>query len=382
MKLPSLCKQKRASGDLAYVRLNGTKIYCGPWGSQEASEKYERFIAEWLTTKQVASIARKDTITIRVLVAAFLDHAETYYVKNGRQTTSFERFKRVAKPLLENYGSLPVDDFGPSALDVLRSKLIESRKVQKPNPFKKPEPLSRNYVNQYIGFVRQIFKWGVGKEMVKPETHYALCQLAGIKKGRSRAKELPKVKPVDDEEVEKTLPFLPSPVAAMVRLQRLTGMRPGEVRQMRACDIDCSGNVWNYIPWEHKTEHHDLPRLVCLGPKCQAILTPYLMDRENKPENGFSVHRKPLLKCDSNEKLQEKQNPVKQSPAEKRKTLKGLQKTFMTKEPIAVYRKSRPKSRCSALVSEPVTSYRSHSDPGHGRGGSRPGHGQPQKHPD
>ena len=70
---------------------------------------------------------------------------------------------------------------------------------------------------------------------------------------------------------------------AMVRLQRLTGMRPGEVRQMRACDIDCSFEEWIYIPWEHKTEHHGLPRMICLEPRCQAILT-YRMDRENEPQ--------------------------------------------------------------------------------------------------
>lgn len=242
----------------------------------------------------MVSTARKDVITVRVLVAAFLDHAETYYVKNGRPTNSAKRFQNVARPLLQLYGSLPVDEFGPAALDVLRSKWIESRKVQKPDPYKKPEPLSREYVNQCIGFIKQIFKWGVEKELVKPETHYALCQLAGIKKGRSRAKELPKIKPVDDEVVEETLPFLPSPVAAMVRLQRLTAMRPGEVRAMRACDIDTTQDEWFYIPWEHKTEHHDIPRMICLGPKCQAILTPYLMDRADDPEKWLFSPREAM----------------------------------------------------------------------------------------
>jgi hypothetical protein len=43
------------------------------------------------------------------------------------------------------------------------------------------------------------------------------------------APELPPVRPVDDEVVEATLPYLPEIVADMVRLQRLTGARPGEV---------------------------------------------------------------------------------------------------------------------------------------------------------
>ena len=48
------------------------------------------------------------------------------------------------------------------------------------------------------------------------------------------------------EVVEATLPFLTHPVAAMVRLQMFTGMRPGEARAMRADEIDRSGDVWLY----------------------------------------------------------------------------------------------------------------------------------------
>ena len=76
--------------------------------------------------------------------------------------------------------------------------------------------------------------------------------------------------PVDLDVVKKTIPFLPSNVAAMVRLQLLTAMRPGEVRSMRLCDIDTTGEVWYDIPFEHKTEHHGIPDRTrnCLMP-CQ-----------------------------------------------------------------------------------------------------------------
>jgi integrase len=146
------------------------------------------------------------------------------------------------------------------------------------------DPLARYTVNKRIKAIRHIFGWGVAKELVKPETHYALTKLPSLKRGRSEAKEVPPVTVVSEEVVGKTLSFLPSPVAAMVRLQILTAMRPGEVRAMRACDIDTSRDVWHYVPWEHKTEHHGIPRLVALGPLCQSILLPYLMDKEDEPE--------------------------------------------------------------------------------------------------
>ena len=85
------------------------------------------------------------------------------------------------------------------------------------------------------------------------------------------------MEPVSAAIVEATLPFLSQTVADMVRLQRLTGARPGEICAMRPGDIDRSGEVWKYTPAEHKTEHHGHRRLIIIGPKGQAILHPYLL---------------------------------------------------------------------------------------------------------
>jgi integrase len=65
----------------------------------------------------------------------------------------------------------------------------------------------------------------------------------------------------------------------MIQLQRLTGMRPNEVMNMRPCDIEREGETWLYTPFSHKTEHHGRSRLIYLGPRAQAVLTPFL-DRE------------------------------------------------------------------------------------------------------
>ena len=39
----------------------------------------------------------------------------------------------------------------------------------------------------------------------------------------------------------------------MIEVQRLTGMRPGEVCMMQPADLDASGAVWTYKPSRHKT---------------------------------------------------------------------------------------------------------------------------------
>jgi integrase len=76
--------------------------------------------------------------------------------------------------------------------------------------------------------------------------------------------------------VDATLPFLLAPVRAMVELQRLTGMRPGEACIMRGCDMDATGAVWLYKPSAHKTQHRGKERVVALGPKAQEIVKPFL----------------------------------------------------------------------------------------------------------
>jgi len=63
----------------------------------------------------------------------------------------------------------------------------------------------------------------------------------------------------------------------MVRFQRLTGCRPGEVCSIRPCDVDTSSDVWVYRPHSHKTQHHGRERRIFIGPQAQDVLRPYLL---------------------------------------------------------------------------------------------------------
>jgi site-specific recombinase XerD len=60
-------------------------------------------------------------------------------------------------------------------------------------------------------------------------------------------------------------------------------MRPGEVCSLRPCDIDRTGDVWRYIPPDHKMKHKDRQRIVYIGPKAQKLLAKYLL----RPANQF-----------------------------------------------------------------------------------------------
>src|SRR5262249_4677151 len=80
-----------------------------------------------------------------------------------------------------------------------------------------------------------------------------------------------------DEHVEATIPHV-SPIAAdIIRVMRLSGARPGEATGMRADQIDrADPDCWCYVPPRHKTSHRQKKRVIFLGPRCQAILAPYL----------------------------------------------------------------------------------------------------------
>ena len=108
-------------------------------------------------------------------------------------------------------------------------------------------------------------------------TWQSLTTVTGLRRGHTEAPENEPIGPVDDATVERTLPHLSHIVAEMVRLERLTGMRPDEVCMLRPCEVDPSGDVWSFRPAHHKTAHHGRPRVIFIGPKGQDVLRPYLL---------------------------------------------------------------------------------------------------------
>ena len=128
--------------------------------------------------------------------------------------------------------------------------------------------LSRTVVNRLHRPVVRFFGWAAENELVTARRSTTGSRRSpGLRKGRTEARESEPVRPVPDAFVDAIEPHVARQVWAMVELQRLTGMRPGEVCIMRAADLDTSGRVWDYIPERHKTEHHGRERRIYLGPK-------------------------------------------------------------------------------------------------------------------
>ncbi|MEI8372368.1 MAG: site-specific integrase [Planctomycetota bacterium] len=266
-KVPSYCRH-RHSGQ-AVVRIDRVDNYLGTYGSPQSHRLYERLIAEWRVRRLEGTPAPNKSrppspsLTLEQVVHQYRAFAQTYYVKDGKRTKEYVCMKYALRPLRSLYGDSNVADFGPLALKAVRQHMVDA-------------DLSRGVINNRVNRIKRFFKWAASEELVPAAVYQAVQSLSALRFGRTEARETEPVRPIDDEWVEAVLPSLSPQVAAMVRLQRICGMRPCEVVLMRACDIDMSGSVWIYEPFDHKNRWRGHRRLIPLGPRSQEILKPFL----------------------------------------------------------------------------------------------------------
>jgi integrase len=255
-------RHHKATGQ-AVVTLNGRCFYLGRYGSRPSRREYERLVGEWLAGGRRLT-AGNGSLSMAELLAAYRRFAERYYTKDGRPTGTVHSVRAMLKLVREVYGDSMAADFGPLALKALQERMIE-------------RGWSRSYCNDQTARIKRMFKWAVSEELIPAGSLHALQAVSGLRKGRTEAHEPGPVQPVTQQTVDATLRNMSPVVAAMVRLQRLTGCRPGEVCALRPCDVCTAGQVWEYRPASHKTEHHGRDRVIFIGPQAQDILRPYLL---------------------------------------------------------------------------------------------------------
>lgn len=283
--------------DCAVVTIAGRDQYLGDFDSTASWEMYHRLIAEHLAGDDASpTMTPPDpySLTITELAARYWKHATAYYVKDGRPTTEIDMIKQALCFLRRHYASLAAAEFSPQKLKALQAAMVlqpimRRRRITDPLTKERKWALqptettwSRSTINKVIGRIKRVFAWAVAEELLPVAVHAALLRVPGLRRGRTQARELPRVRPVADEHVQAILGLVSPTIADMVRVQRLCGCRPQDVVYMRAEAINRTGNVWEYRPQRHKTEHHndannqDLDRVVYIGPQAQRILASLL----------------------------------------------------------------------------------------------------------
>ena len=303
--LPKYAKHK-ASGQ-AIVTLSGKDFYLGPHGTKASRLEYDRLISEWMANGR--RLQNDTESTVVEVINAYRKFAEQYYRKNGAVTREYGCIKEALRIVRRLYGRTNANEFGPLKLKTVRQQMID-------------HGWCRTYINKSIGRVRRCFKWAVENELVRPDIYHGLMAVAGLRKGRSDARESNPVLPVDDSTVQLTLQLVPPVVADMIRIQRLTGCRPQDVCNLHPCDVDTTGDVWLYRPDTHKTEHHARERVIPIGPKGQNVLRPYLLrakeshcfspiDSEKKRREAQHAARKTSLSCGNRPGTNRKPKPIR-----------------------------------------------------------------------
>lgn len=258
--VPRYCLHK-PSGQ-ARVRIDGKDHYLGIHGSPKSHAEYAKLISDWQSRQQEPP----NDLTVGQLGVLYLKHCDVHYRKNGAPTSAIHVIRSALKRLNRLHRATMVAHFSPRMLKAVREEMIQ-------------EGLARTTINGAIECIRRMFRWGVSEELVPTTVLIALEAVRGLQKGRSKARETHPVRPVPEADVNAVLKLVSHQVRDMIRLQLLSGCRPDEIVSLRPCDVIRDGDVWEYIPARHKTEHHERPRRIYFGPRAQAILSAYLDNR-------------------------------------------------------------------------------------------------------
>ena len=258
----------------AFAWHKGKRIYFGVAGTDEADRNYDRFIRS-LTGEPTLSVpvippnvgntAGTGNVLVTELTAGYLK-----YIAPRLDYSHLLHFKYTIGYLVGAYGELFVNDFSPKKLKTVRSRMVATGR------------LCRKTVNDYTRRIVQIFSWGCEEEYVDSSVVSALREVKSLRKREPGTFDNPPRKEVPDEVVRRTLPFMSPTVAAMVQIQRMTGMRPSELCAMTVGDIDRKrdSELWHYIPKSQKTQQFIGEAPIPLGQPEQKLLKPYLTGKK------------------------------------------------------------------------------------------------------
>ena len=154
------------------------------------------------------------------------------------------KWEKVIKPAI---GDMYVEDITPMDISDLLSTLAKTSPVN---------------ANRLHSLLRVLFKVALGKGWITIHPMQWLDRPGG--------EEPPRKRVLDDEEIKKLWPFFsyanPNP-RDILRLLLLTAQRPGEIMEMRWCDIDLEARTWT-----QQTNKTDVIHIVPLSPQVVVIL--------------------------------------------------------------------------------------------------------------
>ena len=232
-------------------------------GTAEALAAYHRLSLE-LQGNSSGSVppTGEPDVSVAELAASFLSQ-----LKERAHEIEYITYRIIIDEfLLVLYWETPADKFSTTCLDLVRQAMKQS------------ERFNRDVLNRHTRRIVSIFKWGVWKELCKESTWQRLTVIPPYKKGEPGTFEGRKRKPVPDDILVRTIKYAVPTEAAMIKVHRLTGARPGEICNLTVGAVDLEGG--KILLTEHKTKAHVGEREVDLRPEAREIIAPYLAGKK------------------------------------------------------------------------------------------------------
>lgn len=282
-----------------FIRLHGQQIYLGT-NRRAAEAERLRIIGRSIAMPDVPPTAGPGMLLADALLL-YAQHAAQRYT-DERQLT---RIRIITVKATERFPTLLATEFRARALEELRAHLVTCRRDD-------GRPLTRRYINHLIAALVIGFRWLATREVVPMDTFHLLREQARDLCEWGGGRDSDPIVAVEDKVVDRTLEAGSDVVRAMIQVQRLAGMRPGELVRMRREEIstrpgewvrvavtgkmvqavNLNGKAfWLYAPAKHKNLKRKKPRTIVLNPEAQRILSPFLAGLD--PVRGGPVFRRP-----------------------------------------------------------------------------------------
>jgi integrase len=251
----------------AYLTWHGKRYYLGAWEHQDkpipkdVKAKYDALLGQLLYLGKPEEKALPVGLTVHEISARFMDWAE------GRtDPADYRGCAKATQGLCTLSGMVEAKDFSPGQLRKVQDYFLGKGWV-------------RDQVNKQVRRVVRVFSWAISWDLIPASVLVGLKTVPPVRAGTPGTTEGSPINPVPLDLIKATLPHLTEPFRSMVKIQLLTGCRPGEVRLMRCGEIVQDGAAWLYRPIHHKNAHRGKIREIPLSAPAMKILRPFLKGR-------------------------------------------------------------------------------------------------------
>ena len=264
--------QPRMKRGYWYIRISGRDYYLGK-DREEANIKAGELIAEKM---------RNSPLLFSSAIEYWLD-----LVKSTIAPVTYSSYSFLAQSVLRRVKGLEMKQFTKLYYSDLLHRFADAGK-------------SRGTIKAYRHVILEALRYAEIRDLV-PGGTYASFQIIPLPRN---AKQPKRITPTCAKELDQVRESVEDTVFDILRLEVLTGMRPGELLRLCPRDIvKLPSGVWQYVIYRHKTSGRTgAPLIKYIGPKAQEIMEPYIAEakpdeplfkrRNGKPHTTHSVQQR------------------------------------------------------------------------------------------